>query len=575
MQRAVAFPQAAPAASYDAAMPRSAARLAEAVPATAVTAASPPSNVGPADLRVSGVADDTRRVRPGDLFIARGQNPSAALDRLAQACAAGASAAILPANTDEAAARQAAGQSVALFRAEPGTPLDQAAAGRVADVFFDRPGDELTLVGVTGTNGKTTVATLAAHLLCAVGVRTGLLGTVAVDTGVGPRPASLTTPGAVELRSLFAEMRDHGCRVAVMEVSSHALDQGRVAGLLFDVAVFTNLTQDHLDYHQTMEAYAAAKAKLFEGLAATGVGIGNGEDPAWPRLHAGLAPERRIDTRVIDGRAGRGAPGASSAAQDRSDAALATARVLDLGATSARAAFAGPFGSFEATLGTGGLHNVSNALQALAAANAVLSRSPPPGPPKGEITTGVDSGVFWPAALEAAPPVAGRLEPVPVPEGVDPNTLPAVLVDYAHTPDALERVLAALRPVTRGQLVCVYGCGGDRDRSKRPRMTRAALAGADLAVLTSDNPRTENPVQILDDASAGAEPGEAPRLRREIDRRRAIASAIALAGPGDTVLIAGKGHEDYQLVSDGAGGIRRLSFDDRQEAAAALASGPR
>ena len=517
-------------------MTLSAARLAEAVPASPLTAAATNAEVG-----VTGVADDTRRTKPGDLFLARGVDEVSLPERLAVAAAAGAVAAIVPADAE---ADTSAG--LALFRAAPGVALDQAAAGRVADAFFDRPAAGLALVGVTGTNGKTTVATLTRHVLGALGVRTGLLGTVSVDTGApgGERPAQLTTPGAVELRSLFAEMRGHGCAAAAIEASSHALDQGRTAGLAFAVAVFTNLTQDHLDYHGSMEAYAAAKARLFAQLDAGGLAVVNGDDPAAAAMAAGLPAERVVRTSLRPDAAG-------------SDA---TAEPLTLTATSARARFRGPFGSFEATLGTGGLHNLSNALQALVAAHAAAERVRP----------GVATGEALAAAIASAPPVPGRLEPVAPPADADPAGFPAVLVDYAHTPDALARVLAALRPVTPGRLWCVYGCGGDRDRTKRPLMTAAALAGADEAVLTSDNPRTEDPQRILDDASAGV--GDRSRLRVEADRRAAIGAAIAAASPGDTVLVAGKGHEDYQLVSDGAGGITRLDFDDRVEAAAALAA---
>ncbi|BAM02703.1 UDP-N-acetylmuramoyl-L-alanyl-D-glutamate--2,6-diaminopimelate ligase [Phycisphaera mikurensis] len=488
-----------------------------------------------AGARVTGVSDDTRTLEPGDLFLLRGGG-SGGPDRLAEAAAGGAAAAVVPAGCG-------AGAGLPLFRMPAGRPLDQAAAGRVADALFGRPADGLALVGVTGTNGKTTVATLTRHLLAALGVPCGLLGTVCVDTGGGPAPATLTTPGAIGLRRHFAAMRGNGLAAAALEASSHALDQGRTAGLSFAAAVFTNLTRDHLDYHGTMEAYADAKARLFGQLAADGVAVVNADDPAASRF-AGAAPRDRVlRTSVAD------AAGAD-----------ATAAVASLGATSAAAAFAGPWGRFEATLTTGGLHNVSNALQAVAAAWSVASRRRP----------GAATPAALAAALAAAAPVPGRLEPVAPPADADPAALPGVLVDYAHTPDALGRVLAALRPATAGRLIVVYGCGGDRDRTKRPLMTAAALAGADTAVLTSDNPRTEDPRRILDDAAAGAAAADRGRLSVEPDRRAAISAAVRGARPGDVVLIAGKGHEDYQLVSDGAGGIRRLRFDDREEAAAAL-----
>ena len=516
--------------------------LAAAVPATPLDR-SVPAGTG----EVTGVTDDTREAAPGDLLVLRGAWTPAALDRLAAAAAAGVAAAVLPAGADAQAAAAAA-PAVVLYAADPGVAVDQTAAGRVADAFFGRPADGLALVGVTGTNGKTTVATLTRHLLGSLGVATGLLGTVSIDTGSGPRPATLTTPGAIGLRRLFARMRDAGLRAAAMEVSSHALDQGRTAGLGFAAAVFTNLTQDHLDYHGTMEAYAAAKAKLFGQLLGGGTAVLNADDPAAAAMIGALASgAKRLETR-LDGEAAAGAGGCA-------------AEVRKLTATSASARFRGPFGAFEATLRTGGRHNVANALQAVAAAWAVAESLEP----------GRATPAALAAALASAPPVPGRLEPVAPPAGGDSDGSPAVLVDYAHTPDALERVLGSLRPVTPGRLVCVYGCGGDRDRTKRPRMTAAALAGADAAVLTSDNPRTEDPQRILDDAAAGTPAADRPRLRVVADRRAAIGAAIASAAPGDTVLIAGKGHEDYQLVGDGAGGVTRLHFDDREEAAAALA----
>ncbi len=315
-------------------------------------------------------------------------------------------------------------------------------------------------------------------------------------------------------------MRGHGCAAAAMEASSHALDQGRTAGLAFAVAVFTNLTQDHLDYHGSMEAYAAAKARLFAQLDDRGVAVVNADDPASATMTAGLPPERIVRTRLLPG-----------------DEADATAEPLGLTATSATARFHGPFGSFEATLGTGGLHNVSNALQAVVAAHAAAERLRP----------GVATPEALAAAIASAPPVPGRLEPVAPPAGCDPSAFPAVLVDYAHTSDALARVLAALRPVTPGRLWCVYGCGGDRDRTKRPLMTAAALAGADAAVLTSDNPRTEDPQRILDDASAGVGRSVAPARRsrpagrdRRRDRRGLPRRHRARRGQGARGLPAGE-----------------------------------
>ncbi len=454
---------------------------------------------------ITGLTDDSRRVRPGDLFICR--DPAYLEDALSR---------------QPAAVLIAEGGPKAQGAAAYAPAVDQTLAGRVADRFFGEPAASLNLIGITGTNGKTTVATLTQYLLNFADVKCGLLGTVAVDHGgpEGAQPAELTTPGAIELRQHFAAMRDHGCQAVAMEVSSHALDQGRVAGLSFAAAVFTNLTQDHLDYHGDMTRYAAAKAKLFEHAA---ISFANADDPAWLEV----APQ---------------------AVQLRLDADSTCSAYIDsMSATGTEAHLVGPWGEAVCSLGMVGRYNVMNLLQAVCAAHTVREMGP------SEIEQ----------AVMDAPPVPGRLQPVPS----QPGTQPAVLVDYAHTPDALVNVLQTLKPLTQGELVVVVGCGGDRDRTKRPIMAKAACEYAGRVVLTNDNPRTEDPQQILEDMQQGVVPGSPTETI--VNRAEAIRHAIHSAKPGDTVLLAGKGHEDYQIL-----GTTKHPFDDRLHAAEALASYP-
>ncbi len=492
---------------------------------------------------LAGLTDDSRAVAAGMLYVARGPWRDTSASYLDAAIQQGAAVVLLP----EAAGRVETPSHVGVYTAPQ---VDQILAGRVADRFYDHPADRLRLLGVTGTNGKTTIAMLAQHLLGASGVKAGLLGTVWTDVGnpAGPAPAELTTPGAIELRKHLADMVRHGCTAAVMEVSSHALEQGRVAGLAFDAAVFTNLTQDHLDYHGDMDAYADAKATLFAQLKPTGWAVINGDDPAGPRMAERVPPGRVLWTHVRDT--------AHADETERHQPGHCVAVAEELAASGTRARFDGPWGSAVATLPMVGRHNVSNALQAAAAAHCLARQ------------TSRDLR----QRLEASPPVPGRLEPVRRQDG----TGPVVLVDYAHTPDALENAGTAVRAVTPrdAQLFVVYGCGGDRDRTKRPRMTAAALRFADRAFLTSDNPRSEDPQTIVDDAQRGVPDLDRARLRVQVDRAQAIAEAIRDAGPGDTVLIAGKGHEDYQVVADPpgqfGGATRKLHFDDREHAEAAL-----
>jgi UDP-N-acetylmuramoyl-L-alanyl-D-glutamate--2,6-diaminopimelate ligase len=389
----------------------------------------------------------------------------------------------------------------------------RAAMGPAAAVFFGDPTAELRVVGITGTNGKTTTAFLVRHLLDAAGVQCGLLGTVKRVVGGVEEEVERTTPEAIDLQATFRRMLDRGDRACAMEVSSHALELGRVSGIRFACRVFTNLTQDHLDFHETMEAYFAAKRRLFEE---PGISVLNGDDEY----------ARRLADELDD-------PVTFSLERD------ATYRARDISFDVNGSSFTceTPDGAIELRSPLPGLFNVQNVLAAVAAVRSL----------------GVEVS---PDALEAFGRVPGRFEPVD--EGQDFG----VLVDYAHTPDSLENVLRAAREVTRGRLHVVFGAGGDRDRGKRPLMGEVASRLADRVIVTSDNPRSEEPEAIVDQIMEGT----GPDAEREVERRRAIALAIESAAPGDVVVIAGKGHEQGQEFEDG----RKEPFDDVTVAREAL-----
>ncbi|CAN5631791.1 UDP-N-acetylmuramoyl-L-alanyl-D-glutamate--2,6-diaminopimelate ligase [soil metagenome] len=388
------------------------------------------------------------------------------------------------------------------------------AAACAAAAFYADPWSDLTLVGITGTNGKTTSAAILRHMLSQE-VPTGSIGTLGAlgpDGEVVPGTEGLTTPGPIAFARWLRQLHSNGARAVAMEVSSHSLDQGRVAAARFDAALFTNLSRDHLDYHGTLEEYRAAKLLLVNLVKPGGAVVINADDTAW---HDVAAP----DSRVI-----------RFGLRETSDVSAA-----DIGASTAGMEFTlrTPDGSMHVSLPLFGLYNVSNALGVAA----------------------VLWGLGWSlemivVGLRDIPQVPGRLERVPTPEGA-----PTVVIDFAHTADALERALGALRPLTPGRLIVVFGAGGDRDPGKRAGMGRAAAEGADLSIVTSDNPRTESPEQIAVEVENGM--GNAPR-RRVIDRREAIRTALSEAGSGDLVLLAGKGHETYQIWGD-----ERRPFDER------------
>ena len=445
------------------------------------------------------ITDDSRRVTRGSLFVAMRGAAFDGHDYLGVAATSGATGAIV---------EDPARSSLPAFVVRDA----RHAAAVAARAAFADPAARLTMVGVTGTNGKTTTVGLLRHLLDGPGATAASIGTLGVLRGsagdVIPGGGGLTTPGVVELQRLLRLLSDSGVTRLAMEVSSHSLDQRRVDGVEFQAAVFTNVSRDHLDYHHTMEAYVAAKARLVDYVAADGVLVVNADDRAWDILPR----DRGVVRFSLDG------PGDVSATDIRWTARGSEWNLVAGGRNAAvRLPLIGAF-------------NVANALGAAAAAWAM-------GHPVDQIAE----------RLSSAPQVPGRLERL--------LERPAVLRDYAHTPDALERAIDAVRPFVKGRLIVVFGCGGDRDRGKRPQMGAIAEAGADCVIITSDNPRTEDPERILNDIEAGMRGANHERLE---DRRAAIARALVLAAPDDMVLLAGKGHETYQIR-----GTTSYPFDEK------------
>lgn len=475
--------------------------------------------------QITDLCEDSRLVTPGSLFIARSGGVTDGASYIASAIASGAVAILCEKIPTDAP------KHVTWLTADK---VDNQLTGQVAQRFYGDPSRKLKLIGVTGTNGKTTITYLIRRLLQCAGVPCGIIGTIEIDDGIRKTTASLTTPGSVELAKLLARMVDNGCKAAVMEVSSHALDQGRAAALTFHAGIFTNLTGDHLDYHGTMSNYAAAKAMLFTSLGKNSWAILNADDPYSQTMAADCLARKLwckvTDTPVIT---------LPQDVQDTHDQCTAT--ILQMTSSKSLARMEGPWGSYELALPLIGRHNLYNTLQAIAAANTV---------------TAVARRLH--EALENITGVPGRLEPVTV--DCD-EALPTVLVDYAHTHDALQNVLSAIKPLCVGKLICVFGCGGDRDATKRPKMAQIACDLSDIAIITSDNPRTENPFKIIEDIQAGVPKVTICDVRVIEDRYLAIEQAIELASPEDTILIAGKGHEDYQII-----GKEKHHFDDREVA---------
>ena len=460
----------------------------------------------PEDVEIKGISYDTRTIRPGELFVALKGYKTDGHRYIRQALEKGA-AAVLCESGEEGTLR---------------VPDGRAALAAVSANWFGHPAEELTVIGVTGTNGKTTTTSLLKAMLEEVlHTKAGLIGTNENEIGEESFPADRTTPESWEVQQWLRRMADAGCTHVVMEVSSHALCLHRVDGIRFAVGAFTNLTQDHLDFHKTMEAYRQAKGRLF---LQSGRAVLNLDDEAG-QSYAASAPCQVFTY------------------SERKDEADLTAKNLRLFPDRVEFEAVTREEICRVRLGIPGGFTVYNALCALSCAQAL-------GIPLSKAA----------AALAHAPGVKGRMEVVPTP---GPGT---VLIDYAHTPDALENVLAALRDFTPGRLICLFGCGGDRDRGKRPLMGAIAASMSDLAVVTSDNPRTEEPQAIIDDILKGMEGMDTPRLV-EPDRRKAIRAALALLREGDTLVLAGKGHETYQEVN---GEKRRL--DEREEVAKFLLS---
>ena len=467
-----------------------------------------------AGVDVGGMSADSRRIRPGDLFFALTGESADGHGYLEDAMKRGAVAAIVERPVQDCGLEQFI------------TPDTREALALAAAEFYGHPSRRFPLIGVTGTNGKTTITFLVRQLLMHEGISCGLLGTVQNIMGVDEiETAELTTAQSNDIQMRLARMLENGCRASVMEVSSHGLSQKRSYGLNFQVAVFTNLTPDHLDYHPDMEHYFQAKSILFKELGAQGRAVVGWDDPYGDRL-----------TRQIDG------PLIRYGEREGSDVRIISWTPLFDGAEIELELFGRRIGAQVALMGRFNAQNIA------AAAGVALAL-----------------GVRVESIQEALPmlrPVPGRMERVEA--GQDFR----VLVDYAHTPDALEKALSATREHARGRLVSLFGCGGCRYRLKRGAMGQLSIRLADFTVITSDNPRTENPVEIIEQIVAGAVQAggaEGAQFIVEPDRRAAIRKAISLMKSGDALLLAGKGHEDYQILPAG-----KIHFDDREEAKAAL-----
>ena len=469
------------------------------------------------EAEVKGLTTNSHACQPGDVFIGMPGTRVDGGEFWESAIASGAIAALV---SQQAALKKAGGVGDPCVIAAG--DMTQACA-QVATAFYGYPAQQLKLVGVTGTNGKTTITHLIEFLLNQAQLPTALMGTLYTRWAGFEQTSVHTTPFALELQRQLAAARKAGCQLGVMEVSSHALAQGRVMGCPFSVAVFTNLTQDHLDFHRDMEDYFTAKARLFTPVYLQGLAVVNADDPYGQRLIAQIKHSHVWGYSVNDPRA---------------DLWCSS---LDYKSTGVSGMLHTPKGEVAFCSPLVGQFNLANLL---AAVGAVLH-------------LGMDLQLIA-QVLPQFSGVPGRMERVQI----DTQDI-SVIVDYAHTPDSLENLLRAARPFISGKMICVFGCGGDRDRTKRPKMGQIAAQLSDVAVVTSDNPRTEDPERILQDILAGIGGTIEPIVI--CDRATAIRTAILQAQPGDGVLIAGKGHEDYQIF-----GTEKIHFDDREQARAAL-----
>jgi UDP-N-acetylmuramoyl-L-alanyl-D-glutamate--2,6-diaminopimelate ligase len=466
----------------------------------------------PARVMITDVVDDSRSVSEGSLFIAKRGARRDGSKFINDAIRSGARAVVAECDFE-------APERVTKVMVEDA----RAALSAISGNFYGHPSKRLKTVGVTGTNGKTTITYILEAIVKAAGEEPGVIGTVNYRMGSEVLPADNTTPGSLRLQSLLAQMVLRGVKYALMEFSSHALDQGRTEGVLLDAAIFTNLTGDHLDYHKTMAGYLSAKRKIFGHLKARGAAILNADDDVVRGLR------RSVRGRVVTYALRRSAD--------------VTAADIEVSMRGTSFTVNSQKVRFRVSTGLIGMHNVSNALAAIAAAMAL-------GIPVQAIIDG----------MAGSGSVPGRLEPV---EAGQPFS---VFVDFAHTEDALNNVLGLLRAVAERRIVTVFGCGGDRDRKKRPLMGRSACSLSDRVIITSDNPRSEDPEDIIGDIEAGIE-GVYSNYDVVVDRRLAIARAIDIASEGDIVLLAGKGHETCQIIKDVA-----QPFDDRLVARGLLES---
>jgi UDP-N-acetylmuramoyl-L-alanyl-D-glutamate--2,6-diaminopimelate ligase len=504
-----------------------------------------------AEVRICDLTEDSRTVVPGSLFVARSGLKADGKDYMLAALKAGAVAVL----TDDPIMTSPRGfEAPVLF-----TKDVPAVTGLLAERFYGKPASQLAIAGVTGTNGKTTISYLIWQMMNTSARRCGLAGTVMVDDGREVARAAMTTPPAIELSRTFASMVECGCVAAAIETSSHALHQKRVDALRFKVGVYTNLTGDHLDYHQGLDDYAAAKSRLFELLPKDGLAVINASDWYGKRM------VRKCKAPVL------WCEVAEEDAPAHEDGEWCRVSVLDEAISGMRVVLTGPWGRIETSVSLIGRYNAMNILQSAAACYAL-------GLDLAEIERGLRS--------VTAPP--GRLERVS-----EPDDEFQVFVDYAHSDDSLKNVLMAVGGVmpgrrhavglladaagatspasVPGRLRVVFGCGGERDTTKRPRMGKAAAELADDVIVTSDNPRSERPSDIVDQVLAGIAPELRHKVTVQVDRARAIRGAIEAAQPGDVIIIAGKGHETEQILPDSAGGTYTIHFDDREHARAALA----
>ncbi len=477
--------------------------------------------IGPADRAVESIAYDSRRVQRNGLFVALRGEKSDGHDFIDQAIEKGATVIV----GERAENPALAGRATSVVVESTRTAMADLGAR-----FYNYPGRKLKIAGVTGTNGKTTTTFLIKHICEKAGTRCGLLGTVRYEIGERVLPAARTTPESLDLQELLSQIKDAGCKAAAMEVSSHALAQERTRGIEWDAAVFTNLTQDHLDFHGTMENYFEAKAKLFEQL---------GRQERKKKPVAIINIDDRYGQKLI-----------STISNKISVVTFGTSLKADFRASNYRMEFGGTSYQLDARgksylirVPLIGRFNVANSMAALAAANA--------------LGVGLREAIL---SLGKSPQVPGRLEMVPAKRQFQ------VFVDYAHTPDALLNVIKTLRELAPRRLIVVFGCGGNRDRQKRPLMGQVVDQNADFAIITSDNPRKEDPEKIISDVEKGFRGSQFEKIT---DRAAAIARAVGLAQPRDIVLIAGKGHENYQEFAD-----HIVPFEDIQVARRAIENHP-